>query len=61
MLLRNYKQPPLDGVASDAGPQNGDRARASRCSEGDHEGHIREVPQEEHSPNMYIAQIMCNL
>jgi hypothetical protein len=23
--------------------------------EGDHAGHIREVPQEEHSPSMYIA------
>ncbi len=42
-------------------PPNGDRARASRCSEGDHEGHIHEVPQEEHSPSMYIAQIMCKL
>ncbi len=40
-------------------PPSGDRAGASRCSEGDHEGHIREVPQEEHSPSMYIAQIMC--
>jgi hypothetical protein len=40
-------------------PPNEDRAGASRCSEGDHEGHIREVPQEEHSPSMYIAHIMC--
>jgi hypothetical protein len=37
---------------------NGDRAGVSRCSEGDHEGHIREVPQEERSPSMYIAQIV---
>jgi hypothetical protein len=25
----------------------------------DHAGHIRKVPQEEDSPSMYIAQIMC--
>jgi hypothetical protein len=36
--------------------RNGDRAGVSRCSEGDHEGRIREVPQEERSPSMYIAQ-----
>jgi hypothetical protein len=40
-------------------PRNGDRARVSRCSEGDHEGHICEVPQEEQSPNMCIAQNVC--
>jgi hypothetical protein len=39
---------------------NGDRARVSRCSEGDHAGHIREVPQEEHSPSMYIVQSCAN-
>ncbi len=38
---------------------NGDRAGVSRCSKGDHEGHIREVPQEEGSPSMYIVQIVC--
>jgi hypothetical protein len=43
------------------GPPKGDRAGVSRCSEGDHEGHIREVTQEERSPSMYIAQIMCTL
>jgi hypothetical protein len=43
----------------DAGPPNGDRAGVSRCSEGDHEGHIRKVPQEDRSPSMYIAQIVC--
>ncbi len=42
-------------------PQNGDRAGASRCSEGDHEGHIHEVPQEEQSPSMYTVQIMYEL
>ncbi len=36
---------------------NGDRSGVSRCSEGDHAGHIREVPQEEYSPSMYIAQL----
>jgi hypothetical protein len=41
---KDYKQPPPDNV-----PPNGDRAGVSKCSEGDHEGHIREVPQEEHS------------
>ncbi len=40
---------------------NGDRAAVSRCSEGDHEGHIHEVPQEEHSPSMCIAQIVYTL
>jgi hypothetical protein len=40
-------------------PPNGDRARVSRCSEGDLEGQIREVPQEEQSPSMYIAQNVC--
>ncbi len=43
-------------MASDVGPPNGDRAGVSRCSEGDHAGHIRKVPQEEYSPSMYIAQ-----
>ncbi len=38
----DYKQSPPDSVASDAAP-NEDRAGVSRCSEGDHEGHIREV------------------
>jgi serine protease inhibitor len=33
---------------------NGDRAGVSRCLEGDHAGHIREVPQEENSLIMYI-------
>ncbi len=46
---------------------NGDRAGVSRCSEGDHAGHIREVPREEHSPSMYmlnhvlILKRNCNL
>jgi hypothetical protein len=40
-------------------PRNGDRAGVSRCSEGDHEGCIREVPQEERSPCIYIAQNVC--
>ncbi len=40
-------------------PQIGDKAGVSWCSEGDHAGHIREVPQEEDSPSTYIAQIMC--
>jgi hypothetical protein len=40
---------------------NGDRARVSRCSEGDHEGHFRKVPQEEHSPSICIAQIVFML
>jgi hypothetical protein len=53
------KQPPPNGVASDAGPPNGDRAGVSRCSEGYHEGRIREVPQEERSPSMYIALNVC--
>jgi hypothetical protein len=44
-------------VALDAGPSNGDRAGVCRRSEGDHEGCIREVPQEERS--MYIAQNVC--
>jgi hypothetical protein len=39
---------------------NGDRAGVIRCSEGDHAGHIREVPQEEYSPSMYIAQSGAN-
>jgi hypothetical protein len=39
---------------------NGDRAGVSRCSEGDNAGHIREVPQEEYSPSMYIAQSRAN-
>jgi hypothetical protein len=26
---------------------------------GDHEGRIREVPEEERSPSMYIAQNVC--
>jgi hypothetical protein len=38
---------------------NGDKARVSRCSEGDHEGHLREVPQEERSPSMYIVFKSC--
>ncbi len=54
-----YKQPPPDGVASDTGP-NGDRAGVSRCSEGDHAGCIREVPQEEYSPSTYIACSRAN-
>ncbi len=45
-------------VVSNAGPWNGGRAGVCRCSEGDHEGSIREVPQEERSPSMYIAQNM---
>jgi hypothetical protein len=46
---------------------NGDRAGVSRCSEGDHAGHIREVPQEEYSPSKYmlnhvlILKRNCNL
>ncbi len=39
---------------------NGDRAGVSRCSEGDHAGHIREVPQEEYSPGMYIVLSRAN-
>ncbi len=40
--------------------RNGDRAGVSRCSEGDHEGHTREVVQEERSPSMsYITQYVC--
>ncbi len=39
---------------------NGARAGVSGCSEGDHAGHIREVPQEEHSPSMYIVQSRAN-
>ncbi len=39
---------------------NGDRSGVSRCSEGDHAGHIREVPQEEHSPSMYIVWSRAN-
>jgi hypothetical protein len=39
---------------------NGDRAGVGRCSEGDHAGHICEVPQEEYSPSMYIAQSRAN-
>jgi hypothetical protein len=35
---------------------NRDRAGVSRCSEGDHAGHIREVPQEELHPSVYIVQ-----
>ncbi len=37
---------------------NGDKARISWCSDGNHAGHIREVLQEEHSLSMYIAQMM---
>ncbi len=33
----------------------GDKDGVSWCSEGDHVGHIREVPQEEDSLSMYIA------
>ncbi len=33
----------------------GDKDEVSWCSEGDHAGHIREVPQEEDSPSMYIV------
>jgi hypothetical protein len=40
---------------------NGDKAGVSRCSEGDHEGRICEMPQEYHSPSMYIAQIVYTL
>jgi hypothetical protein len=39
---------------------NGDRAGVSRCSEGNHAGHIREVPQEEYSPSMYIVRSRAN-
>jgi hypothetical protein len=46
-------------VALDQAP-NGDRAGVSRCSEGDHAGHVREVPQEEYSPSMYITQSCAN-
>ncbi len=41
--------------------RNGDRAGVSRCSEGDHEGCIREMPQEEQSPSKYIARNVCNI
>ncbi len=36
---------------------NGERARVSRCSEGDHAGHIRKVPQEEYSPNIVRSPV----
>jgi hypothetical protein len=36
-VIWTIKQPPPDGVASDAGPKWG-KAGVSRCSEGDHEG-----------------------
>ncbi len=39
---------------------NGDKAGVSRCSEGNHAGHIHEVPQKEYSPSMYIAQSCAN-
>ncbi len=34
-------------------PWNGDRAGVSTWPEGDHEGRIREVTQEDQSPSMY--------
>jgi hypothetical protein len=39
--------------------RNGDRAGVSRCSEGDCEGRIRKVPQEERSPSSYMPQNVC--
>jgi hypothetical protein len=39
---------------------NWDRAGVSRCSERNQAGHIREVPQEEYSPSMYIVRSRAN-
>jgi hypothetical protein len=46
-------------MASNTAPRKGDRARVSRCSEGDHEGRTNEVPQEERSTSMYITRNVC--
>jgi hypothetical protein len=44
-------------MASEAGPQIGDKARVSGRLQGDHVGHIREVPREGDSPSTYIDQV----
>ncbi len=38
------------------GPQMGTEPESVDGQKGTHAGHIREVPQEEHSPSMYIVQ-----
>ncbi len=40
---------------------NGTKAGVSWFSEGEHAGHILEVPQEEHSPSIYMLELCTNV